>query len=58
MNKRGEQYDANDALKRFLIANRSSSPEAFVRGLLADVASFTDSAPQSDDMTAMYLKRS
>ncbi len=55
MNAHGEQYDAHDALQSFLLAHRPSSSEAFVRGLLADVASFTGAAPQSDDMTAMYL---
>ncbi len=57
MNAHGEQYDAHDALQSFLLAHRPSSSEAFVRGLLADVASFTGAAPQSDDMTAMYLMR-
>ncbi len=57
MNAQGKQYDEHDALKRFLIAHRPAAAEEFVRGLLADVAVFTGSAPQSDDMTAMYLTR-
>lgn len=57
MNAQGKQYDAQDGLRHFLVANRPLSAETFVRDLLADVAAFTGAAPQSDDITAMYLVR-
>jgi serine phosphatase RsbU (regulator of sigma subunit) len=55
MNSEEKQYDANDSLRTFMINNRPGSAETFIRSLLEDVTTFTGSAPQSDDITAMYL---
>jgi serine phosphatase RsbU (regulator of sigma subunit) len=57
MNSEGRQYDTHDTMKRFMIANRPDSAEHFIRSLMNDVTAFTGSAPQSDDITAMYLLR-
>lgn len=57
MNSKGMLYDTSDALKKFMINNRPGSAEAFVRSLMSDVTGFTGSAPQSDDITALYLLR-
>jgi len=53
----GQLYDHDNALKTYFVNAKPARAEEFVRGLLADVARFTASALQSDDITAMYLLR-
>jgi len=57
MNSDGMQYDTSDTLKKFMLRNRPAAAETFINALMADVAQFTGSAPQSDDITALYLLR-
>lgn len=57
MNLHGNQYDSTGALARFMRENVPESAEQFIRDLIADVVAFTGSAPQSDDITALYLFR-
>ncbi|MDL1893921.1 serine/threonine-protein phosphatase, partial [Sphingobacteriales bacterium CHB3] len=57
MNSDEKLYDTNDSFKKFMINNRPESAEDFIHSLMSDVSSFTGSAPQSDDITALYLLR-
>lgn len=57
MNNDEKQYDADDSLKNLVRTRRPSGAAEFIRLLIDDVAAFTGSAPQSDDITAMYLLR-
>lgn len=57
MNSDEELYDTSDSFKKFMINTRPESAEHFIHALMSDVSSFTGSAPQSDDITALYLLR-
>ena len=51
-----EMYD-DDRLETFLLKNRSKPATEFIEELIGDVGKFVGKAPQSDDITALYLKR-
>lgn len=57
MDTAGKLYDADGALKDFLHTHRPDKAEGFISDLITDVNTFTGSALQSDDITAMYLLR-
>lgn len=57
MDRAGQFYDHDDALRTFFMNTKPDRAEEFVHALLADVARFTVAALQSDDITAMYLLR-
>jgi serine phosphatase RsbU (regulator of sigma subunit) len=56
-NEQGEFYEQKVQLPDFLVRNKTPLAEAFINGLIADVKKFTGSAPQNDDITALYLHR-
>lgn len=58
MNAEKKQYDTNGTLMNFMLKNRPAKAETFIHDLISDVTNFTGSAPQSDDITAMYVLRS
>jgi sigma-B regulation protein RsbU (phosphoserine phosphatase) len=51
-----EMYE-DDRLETFLLKNRSRPATEFIGDLIEDVEKFVGNAPQSDDITALYLKR-
>ena len=55
-NDRGEMYD-EERLKKFLLDFRDRSPQELTESLLGEVNSFTEGAPQSDDITMLVLRR-
>ncbi len=57
MNAKEQLYDAHGALKKFMQSFEPRTAESFISGLLADLSHFTASAPQNDDITAMYVMR-
>jgi sigma-B regulation protein RsbU (phosphoserine phosphatase) len=56
-NKDHVLYEQDFPVTDFLVKNRPDNSEAFIAGLMADIRRFTGSAPQNDDITAMYLRR-
>jgi len=57
MNAAGALYDTDSFLREFVLSNRPDRSETFVQGLIGDIQRFVGSAPQADDITAMYLMR-
>lgn len=57
MDASGKLYDTDDYLKQFALRCRPDSAKTFIGDLLADINAFVTSAPQADDITAMYLIR-
>ena len=55
MNPRHEEYD-DPRLEKVLLDNRHLSAQEILDVVLADVAEFTQGAPQSDDITMMVMK--
>jgi sigma-B regulation protein RsbU (phosphoserine phosphatase) len=51
-----EMYD-DDRLESFLIKNDQDPASEFIGKLIGDVENFVGKAPQSDDITALYVKR-
>ena len=51
-----EMYD-DDRLESFLIQNRAVPAPEFINRLNDDVQAFVGNAPQSDDITTLYIKR-
>jgi len=51
-----EMYE-DERLDEFLIKNRSLPANQFIDLLIDDVEKFVGTAPQSDDITALYVKR-
>ena len=51
-----EMYE-DDRLDAFLTKNRQESAPQFIDRLIDDVEKFVGDAPQSDDITALYVKR-
>ena len=58
MNQNEDQYDDMRPLKSFYNNNRNLSAGDFIQILIEDIQDFTGNTPQSDDITALYLKRS
>jgi sigma-B regulation protein RsbU (phosphoserine phosphatase) len=57
MNETEDQYDDIRPLKNFLSSNSASTAKSFIGKLIADMNDFTGVTPQSDDITALYLKK-
>lgn len=57
MNEKDELYERTVSLSDFLVKNRPDRAETFINDLIADIKKFTGSAPQSDDITILYLMR-
>jgi serine phosphatase RsbU (regulator of sigma subunit) len=53
-----EFYDVHSPLRDFVLHHKPDRAEAFIAELISDIKKFTGSAPQSDDITALYLHRS
>jgi sigma-B regulation protein RsbU (phosphoserine phosphatase) len=51
-----EMYE-DENLENFLLMNRTKPANEFIEELIGDVENFVGKAPQSDDITALYLKR-
>ncbi len=56
MNESEEEY-SDDKMINFLLANSEKSSTGFIESLVKSVKDFAGSAQQSDDITAMLLKR-
>ena len=52
-----EMYDNHRPLNQFFAAHKPDQAELFIADLITDIRKFTGSAPQSDDITALYLHR-
>ncbi len=50
-------YELEFPITDFLTKHQPNSSEAFISDLIADIRKFTGTAPQNDDITAMYLRR-
>ena len=50
-------YESAAPLLAFLQRHKSYRADAFIKALIDDIRTFTGSAPQSDDITALYLIR-
>jgi len=44
-------------LREFFIHHKPDRAEVFIADLISDIRKFTESAAQSDDITALYLQR-
>ncbi|HCV44308.1 MAG TPA: hypothetical protein DGH68_12540 [Bacteroidetes bacterium] len=55
--EQNQLYESTVPLQEFLIRHKSYSADAFIKGLIDDIKKFTGDAPQSDDITALYLVR-
>jgi sigma-B regulation protein RsbU (phosphoserine phosphatase) len=51
-----EMYE-DDRLETFLLKNGSKPASEFIEELIDDVETFVGKAPQSDDITTLYIKR-
>ena len=50
-------YEADTPLQLFVTAHKPDRAGLFIQDLIADIKRFTGNAPQSDDITALYLLR-
>ncbi len=50
-------YESVTPLRQFLMAHKSDRADGFIRDLIDDIKRFTGDAPQSDDITALYIIR-
>ncbi|TSA21894.1 serine/threonine-protein phosphatase [bacterium] len=55
--EREEFYDIHAPLRDFFLQHKPEKAESFIAQLIGDIRRFTGSAPQSDDITALYLRR-
>lgn len=56
-NEANELYDNAAPLKTFLAQHTKETASGFIDALIVDIKKFTGTAPQSDDITALYLVR-
>jgi serine phosphatase RsbU (regulator of sigma subunit) len=56
-NTEEELYDNKSPLKDFLTGHREATACQFIDALIKDIKKFTGAAPQSDDITALYVVR-
>ena len=56
MNEKEEEYTDEKMIKFFLTHSEKPSQE-FINALVKDVKEYSGTAPQSDDITAIILKR-
>ncbi len=52
-----EFYDVHSPLRDFVLHHRPDRADAFIAELISDIKKFTGAAPQSDDITALYIHR-
>lgn len=57
VNEKLELYDADHPLKEFVARTKPPAAKEFIQSLIVDIKEFSGSAPQADDITAMYLVR-
>lgn len=57
IDERERLYDTEAPLIDFFVHHRHDRADAFIRDLINDLKRFTGNAPQSDDITALYLMR-
>jgi phosphoserine phosphatase RsbU/P len=50
-------YDTHVPLQQFILRVKPERAEKFIQELIVDIKNFTGNAPQSDDITALYLLR-
>lgn len=55
--EQNQLYESAVPLQDFLKRHKSDSADAFIKDLIDDIKKFTGDAPQSDDITALYLVR-
>lgn len=55
MNQKGKFYEDKGRFEKFIL-NNNGNARNFINNLVTDVKKFTGKAPQSDDITALYLK--
>ncbi|HUN65224.1 MAG TPA: PP2C family protein-serine/threonine phosphatase [Bacteroidota bacterium] len=56
-NEHEEFFETHHPLAEYFAAQKPASADAFIKKLIADVKQFAGSGPQSDDITAIYLRR-
>ncbi len=56
-NERNELFESVFPLPEYLADHKPRHAEAFISELIRDIKKFSGSAPQSDDITALYLRR-
>jgi len=56
-NEARELFERTTTLSTYFAEHKPESAGSFISGLIRDIKAFTLSAPQSDDITAMYLWR-
>jgi len=56
-NEHNDFYDDARPLSKFFLAHKAETAQRFIADLIADIKAYTGSAPQSDDITALYLHR-
>ena len=57
MNADEEEYDDHRPLKDFFTKNHHKNAQSFIDDLMTDIQDFTGNTPQSDDITALCLKK-
>ena len=56
-NERSELFESDTPLQKFFHSHTPDQATVFIRELIARIRTFTGPAPQSDDITALYLVR-
>jgi len=56
-NEENHFYDDAKPLSHFFLTHTPQKAELFIADLIRDIKNYTGSAPQSDDITALYLHR-
>ena len=56
-NERNKLYEEEVSLTDFFAKNADADGDEFIARLIADIRRFTGAAPQSDDITALYIHR-
>jgi serine phosphatase RsbU (regulator of sigma subunit) len=56
-NEKNKFYDDAKPLSELFLRHTPEKAETFIADLISDIKQFTGSAPQSDDITALYLHR-
>jgi serine phosphatase RsbU (regulator of sigma subunit) len=56
-NEQNQLYESSVPLQEFLKHRKPDRAEGFIKDLIDDIKKFTGNAPQSDDITALYLVR-
>lgn len=56
-NEQSQLYDTEGSLKKFFASRTPDVARTFIADLIADVRTFAATAPQADDITALYLIR-